>query len=480
MLFICIFLLSVYTLMLFKNIRKRYPPGPWGFPLVGHIPLMGTHPQYKFKTWRRKYGDVFCIRMGSWRTVVINGYSVIKEAMVSKGNVFSDRPKFLSARLLKKTYEGHDSMAFGSFNQSNTELRKLSVRALHRFTNTESTHTQEIVHEEIEILLDEILSWNGKPHFIEDSIRVSVGSIIYQLLYGRGQNLREDNVFKYVIACTDELNECFSPRNNPLDMMPWLEVFMPGKTLKMIKAMSQAVGIVDTHVLNHSETFDHTNVRDILDVFLASDVPRGFDLVAMNELLAAGQETTTSTLCWIITYLLLYPEVQTRIQNEIDEVVGSGRKVTLKDRPELCYTEATILEALRIRSAGPISIPHCTTEDTKLGGFDIDNGTVVIVNIHSANMDESYWKNPEIFRPERLLNNNNELDLTKCSRIIAFGLGPRRCLGEHLAKLNIFLILSNLLQRCTFTRVDTEPIDLTPIQLLSAKPKPVKFVVLER
>ena len=160
--------------------------------------------------------------------------------------------------------------------------------------------------------------------------------------------------------------------------------------------------------------------------------------------------------------------------------MGSGRKVTLKDRPKLCYTEATILEALRIRSAGPLSLPHCTAEDTKLGGFDIDKSTVVIVNIHSANMDERYWTNLEIFIPERLLNNNGELDLIKCSRVIAFGLGPRWCLGEHLAKLNIFLLLPNLLQRCTFTRVDTEPIDLTPIQFLSAKPKPVKCVVLER
>ena len=480
MLVICIFLLSAYTLMLFKNIRKRYPPGPWGFPLVGHIPLMGTHPQYKFQIWRRKYGDVFCIRMGSWRTVVINGYTVIKEAMVRKGNTFSDRPEFLSARMFKKTYEGHDSLAFGSFSQSNRELRKLSMRALHRFTNTESTHTQAIVHEEVEILLDEILSWNGKPHFIEDSIRVSVGSILYQLLYGREKNLRDDDAFKYVIALSNELNDCFSPKKNPLDTMPWLKVFMPGKASKLINVMSQAVGAVATQVLNHSKTFDNTNVKDILGVFHAADVPKGFDLVAMNELMGAGQDTTTVTLCWLITYLLLYPQVQTRIQNEIDEVVGSGRKVSLKDRPKLCYTEATIVEAFRIRSAAQLSVPRYTTEDTKLGGFDIDKGTVVIVNIHSANMDESYWTNPEIFRPERLLNNNDELDLTKCSRVIAFGLGPRRCLGEHLAKLNIFLILSNLLQRCTFTRVDTEPIDLTPIQLLTAKPKPVKFVVLER
>ena len=162
MLFICIFLFSAYTLMLFKNIRKRYPPGPWGLPLVGHIALMGTHPQYKFQTWRRKYGDVFCIRMGAWRTVVINGYSVIKEAMERKGNPFSDRPKCLSAGLLKKAYQGSDSVSFGPFNQSNMELRKLSLRALHRYTHSKCTHTQEIVHEEVEILLDEILSGTVK------------------------------------------------------------------------------------------------------------------------------------------------------------------------------------------------------------------------------------------------------------------------------------------------------------------------------
>ena len=96
--------------------------------------------------------------------------------------------------------------------------------------------------------------------------------------------------------------------------MPWLEVVMSRKALKLITAENQAVDVVANRVLNHSETFDNTNVRDILDIFLAADVPKGFDLVAMNEMMGAGQETTIATLCWIITYLLLYPEVQTRIQ----------------------------------------------------------------------------------------------------------------------------------------------------------------------
>ena len=128
----------------------------------------------------------------------------------------------------------------------------------------------------------------------------------------------------------------------------------------------------------------------------------------------------------------------------------------------ICYSYAIPrqLFSLHIRNAVPLSIPtpapsptHCTVTDTKLGGFDINEEIIAIVNIHSTNMDEAYWTNPDDFYPERLLNANNELDKDKCNRSITVDLERRRCLGEHLAKLKTFLLLANLLQICSLTKV---------------------------
>ena len=457
---------------------------------MGHLPLLGTHPQYKFQQWREKYGDVFRIRMGGWETVVINGYSAIKKALESKGNVLSDRPKFFSAELLKTAYKGYDSLSLGPYNQATSELRKLSMRGLHTYTNTNRTYTQDIIHEEVENLVNELLSWKGKPHYIEDLVRAPFGSIMYQILFGKGKDRNIDrNFFKLIIANIDEFVN-LAAKNKPFDVMPWITYFMPWKTSTFLRIVSQALDAISAGVLEHLEIYDRANIRSVLDILIAANknekdltdnhTDRRYIVVALNELLSGGQETTIGTLCWIITYLTVYPNVQTRIQNEIDEVVGSGRHVGLNDMPKLCYTEATILETLRIRSALPLALPRCTIKDTKLGGFDIDKKTVVFLNIYSANMDEAYWTNPDDFYPERLLNASNKLDTDKCNRIIAFGLGRRRCLGEHLVKLEIFLLLANLLQRFSLTKGEDEPIDLTPVQLLTIKPKPIKIAVLER
>ena len=489
LMFLCVFVLSVYAWSIYQNVGKKYPPGPWGFPIVGHLPLLGTHPQYKFQQWRVKFGDVFRIRMGGWETVVINGYSAIKKAMESKGNVLSDRPKFFSANLLKIAYKGRYSLSFGPFNQETSQLRKLTMRALHTYTNTNTTHTQEIIHKEVENLVDELLALKGKPLYTEDLVRAPVGNIMYQILYGKEKDPEEGDFFKVIIASIDEF-VTLSATNSPVDVMPWIAYVMPWKTSQFLRVASQALDAVSKHILEHLDIYDGTDIRSVLDVLIAANknskdqtdkhTERGYILVALFELMTAGQETMVSTLCWIITYLIVYPRVQTRIQKEIDEVVGSDRRVDLNDLPKLCYTEATIFEALRIRSAVPLCLPRCTVKDTQLDGFDIDKETVVIVNIHSANMDEAYWTDPDDFRPERLLNANNELDIDKCRRIITFGLGRRGCLGKHLAKMEIFLLLANLLQRCSLTKVGNEPIDLTPVQLLTIKPKPIKVRVLER
>ena len=158
----------------------------------------------------------------------------------------------------------------------------------------------------------------------------------------------------------------------------------------------------------------------------------------MNNLVGAGFETTATMMNWLITYVVAFPEVQTRVHGEIDDVLGSSRRIDLNDRSKLCYTEATILEVMRITSAVPFSAPHFTTKDTKLNGYDIDKGTVILPNLHSVNMDKEFWKNPELFLPERLLNDKGNLDVDKCNRVLLFGMGRRRCVGEQFARLGLF------------------------------------------
>lgn len=106
---VCVLVSSVYLyrhVLILRN--KTYAPGPWGLPVVGHLLQFGENPPETFMKWREKYGDIFRIRLGSWNAIVLNGYSVIKEAMERKDDAFSDRPRFYIVDILKKVYDGQE------------------------------------------------------------------------------------------------------------------------------------------------------------------------------------------------------------------------------------------------------------------------------------------------------------------------------------------------------------------------------------
>ena len=198
------------------------------------------------------------------------------------------------------------------------------------------------------------------------------------------------------------------------------------------------------------DTFYLNDVRDdLVDTLIAVDLPNSTKdkrhsltkqclLRSLSALTGAALETTSTSMEWLLNYMTAYPDIQRRVQYEIEQVVGSSRKVVLSDKPRLCFTEATILEVLRIVTPTKFAIPHYTLNDTKLNGYDIDKETVVIVNLHSVHHDKDYWVNPEVFQPDRFLSKYKKLDSEKCGRVIPFGLGRRRCVGEHLAKLELF------------------------------------------
>ncbi|XP_053383762.1 cytochrome P450 2J4-like [Mercenaria mercenaria] len=125
--------------------------------------------------------------------------------------------------------------------------------------------------------------------------------------------------------------------------------------------------------------------------------------------------------------------------------------VTWADRSSLPYIEATLLEIQRMANIAPVSIPHTTDVDVTFGGYYIPRRTLIIVNLYSSNMDPRHWDQPEIFNPERFMEGGK---LKKNPALIPFSIGPRICLGESLAKMEMFLIFSNLLQRFTFCRED--------------------------
>ncbi|KAH7720608.1 CYP-33A1 protein [Aphelenchoides avenae] len=173
------------------------------------------------------------------------------------------------------------------------------------------------------------------------------------------------------------------------------------------------------------------------------------------DLFAAGQETTSSTLKWAVAYLINSPEKQAKLRAELDDVIGSDRLITMSDMPSLPYTNAVIAEAQRLCNLLPQNLLHRTTRETQLDGFALPVNTVIVPQISCVLYDDKVFHEPREFVPERFINDNGSFK--KPQELIPFGLGKRQCLGENLARMELFLFLSNLFNQFKLSRASTPP-----------------------
>ncbi|XP_046733963.1 probable cytochrome P450 303a1 [Diprion similis] len=234
---------------------------------------------------------------------------------------------------------------------------------------------------------------------------------------------------------------------------------------------------------NHKTTFDPSQVRDLMDAYinvrLRSSNGESYSesqlLATCLDLFIAGSETTSKALETCFLYLVLCPEVQEKAQREIDAIVGNDRLPTLADRPRMPYVDAIVLESLRMFMGRTMNIPHRALKDTVITGYRIPKDTMIVVNFNGILMDE-FWKDPEIFRPERFINDAGTITIP--SRFLPFSYGKHRCIGEVLAKSNIFLLTATLLQTFTFSVVpgETKP-TIEFIDGVTISPKPYRALV---
>ena len=168
----------------------------------------------------------------------------------------------------------------------------------------------------------------------------------------------------------------------------------------------------------------------------------------MEDMFAAGYETTSTTMKWAIAFLVNYPKYQDDVQRQIDEVVGD-RSPSLDDRSNLPLIQAIIIETLRVGNIAPQAVPHVTLTDTTLSGYRVPKDTIVLADTESVHLDPKYWSNPTEFNPYRHIDEDGKL-LTNQGNIYPFGAGRRVCAGEPLAKVALFLFLSWMLQKFKF------------------------------
>ncbi|KAM6965445.1 steroid 17-alpha-hydroxylase/17,20 lyase [Aplochiton taeniatus] len=257
-------------------------------------------------------------------------------------------------------------------------------------------------------------------------------------------------------------------KDSLVDIFPWLQIF-PNSDLRLLKhCVSLRDSLLQKKYDEHKADYSDHVQRDLLDALLRAKssaennntagvttemvaLSEDHLLMTVGDIFGAGVETTTTVLKWAIAYLIHHPQVQQQIQEELDSKVGAGRTPQLSDRASLPYLEATIREVLRIRPVSPLLIPHVAMTDTSIGQFSVKKGSRVIINLWSLHHDTNEWKDPDLFDPGRFLNEERTGLCIPSPSYLPFGAGVRVCLGEALARMELFLFLSWILQRYTLS-----------------------------
>lgn len=158
-------------------------------------------------------------------------------------------------------------------------------------------------------------------------------------------------------------------------------------------------------------------------------------------------------------------------------MVERDRLPSIQDQPQLPYIMAFIYEVMRFTSFVPLTIPHSTTADTSIMGYTIPKNTVIFINQWSINHDPAIWSEPETFDPERFLNQDGTLNKDLTSSVLIFSLGKRRCIGEELSKLELFLFTAVIAHQCNITSDPAAPLTLDYNYGLTLKPHPFFIAV---
>nr|AAA37509.1 cytochrome P3 [Mus musculus] len=461
----------------------KNPPGPWGLPFIGHMLTVGKNPHLSLTRLSQQYGDVLQIRIGSTPVVVLSGLNTIKQALVRQGDDFKGRPDLYSFTLITNG----KSM---TFNPDSGPVwaarRRLAQDALKSFsiasdpTSASSCYLEEHVSKEANHLVSKLQKAMAEVGHFEPVSQVveSVANVIGAMCFGKNFPRKSEEMLNIVNNSKDFVENVTS--GNAVDFFPVLR-YLPNPALKRFKTFNDNfVLFLQKTVQEHYQDFNKNSIQDITSaLFKHSEnykdngglIPEEKIVNIVNDIFGAGFDTVTTAITWSILLLVTWPNVQRKIHEELDTVVGRDRQPRLSDRPQLPYLEAFILEIYRYTSFVPFTIPHSTTRDTSLNGFYIPKGCCVFVNQWQVNHDRELWGDPFVFRPERFLTNNNSaIDKTQSEKVMLFGLGKRRCIGEIPAKWEVFLFLAILLQHLEFSVPPGVKVDLTPNYGLTMKP----------
>ncbi|XP_042295120.1 cytochrome P450 2G1-like [Sceloporus undulatus] len=486
------FFLLVSCITFFLVLRRRrkpkdsnLPPGPIRLPWLGNLLQVDIMNLFtSLYRLQEQYRPVFTVYMGPEPVVVLCGYGAIKEALVDNAEAFGGRARLLGMDDTMQNY------GIGSSNGERwRELRHFCQSALRNF-GVGKRSMEERIQEEAEFLVEALRKTEGRSFDPTLCLSHAVSNIICSIVFGHRFEYEDKDFITLLGLLSESVRLMFSPWAQLRNFFPGLMRILPGPHQKLSRYLTDFKRFIVERVQLHRQSLDLNCPRDFIDCFLnkmeqeknnpSSEYHDKNLIVCIFDLFSAGSASASTTLKYGLLLLLRYPEIEAKIHKEIDLVIGRNRRPCMDDRKKMPYTDAVIHEIHRFADVSPIGIPHLVTRDTQFRGYTIPKGTTVFPFLTTALQDPCHFETPMKFNPAHFLDENG--DFRKDEAFLPFSAGKRVCPGENLARMELFLFLTTVLQNFNLrTLQDREEIDISPEVHSSGKlPRPYQLSVVPR
>ncbi|XP_078422644.1 cytochrome P450 2K1-like isoform X1 [Cetorhinus maximus] len=460
--------------------QTNYPPGPTPLPIIGNLHQLELKRLYKsLVKLSEKYGSVYSVRLGPEKVVVLAGYETVKNALINYADEFLGRPDVPIMNVLK---EG--SGVVWSNGEPWKQMRRFMLSTLRDFGMGKKSIEEKIV-EEAGFLVKKIESYKDQPFSTDVITNFATANVICSIVFGD----RFDYEDKTFLNIGNMVHESFRLLGSPMvqvyNAYPLLR-FLPGSHKEICKQFEMLKTCLKDIINVKQQELNENDIRSFIDTYIVKQQEEAGNpdtyfneknlLITTSDLFIAGMGTAATTIRWALYIMMKYPDIQRKVQEEIDRVIGSERSPRMEDRKHMPYTDAVIHEVQRFANIAPLGIPRATTVDINFQGYFIPKGTYIIPLLASVLYDKSQWEKPDEFNPAHFLDATGKF--VRRDAFIPFSTGRRICPGETLAKVELFLFFVSLLQKFDLhSPPGVTELDLTPVVGGILNPKPHQVCV---